>query len=301
MKSRLCVLFPGQGSQSVGMLNNLIAKSSVIQRLVRDADEIANFPLSKIISEGPLSKLTHTEYTQPAVVLAGYCHWINYKEFMKEDGSNLVMTGHSVGEYTALAAAGYCDFPTALKLAALRGRIMSEANDDGGMVVLSTRDPKTSIIESDVVERICGDILDVAAMNADSQIVLAGRRKDIDEAIKKLSEWPWLTADMLPVSGAFHSRYMVVAANKFANIAKKLLDQINPVNDHIVISNVTAQPHEQDDDLKVNLIKQIHQPVRWRDSLQTASSLGCTDYIPLGPGSVMKHLLRLNNRSIKTF
>lgn len=279
------VLFPGQGSQFVGMGADLFDARPDL--LGEPADEILGWSLRRMCLEGPEEALTRTEHAQPALYALSYALWEMFTDAV--DRPAAALAGHSLGEYTALAAAGSFDFGTGLALVAERGRAMAEAADaeSGGMAALIGVGPgdAENIAEA---RRSQGGRLSVANLNAPGQVVVAGGTDDLD----------WLTANgpslgvrrviRLNVAGAFHSDFMVPAAQRLESALETV--EVRPPG-LAVWSNTTAQPHE-DGQISETLVRQVVSPVRFAESLENMAATGITTMIHVGPGDVTAGMAR---------
>ena len=293
--SMFSVIFPGQGSQSVGMANNLYNSYSYIKELFDEADEILGFSLSKIITNGPKEKLDQTENTQPAIFLVSYSI---FEMLKRETGLDLgkakYFAGHSLGEYSALTASKSLDFDQAIKLLKIRGNAMQSAlpKDEGGMLaVLGT---EINIISDLLKENQKKYECFIANDNSNSQIVLSGRNKDLDLLVEDLKKKA-IKNIKLPVSAPFHCKLMSSATE----IMRKEISNTefkNPNN--IIISNVTGEETNNSNQIKDLLIKQIESPVRWRESIIYMINKGVRNFIEIGPGKVLSGLIKRIDKSV---
>jgi [acyl-carrier-protein] S-malonyltransferase len=279
------ILFPGQGSQTVGMGADLFESR---EDLLGDrTDEILGFSLRTLCLEGPEEELSRTEHAQPALFALSYALW----ETVAASGelSPGGAAGHSLGEYTALAASGVFDFDTTLALVALRGRAMASAADleDSGMAALLGADQETAEAVSRR-RREQGGRLEVANVNAPGQLVVAGGREDLDWLAENAAGLGIKRVVPLNVAGAFHSRYMVPAQKKVV-AALEAVQMAEPR--FPVWSNTTARPHEKDD-IGALLARQLVEPVLFSDSLRDMSAAGIDTFIHVGPGDVTAGLAR---------
>ncbi len=293
--SMFSVIFPGQGSQSVGMANNLYNSYSYIKELFDEADEILGFSLSKIITNGPKEKLDQTENTQPAIFLVSYSIFEMLKRETKLDlGKAKYFAGHSLGEYSALTASKSLDFDQAIKLLKIRGNAMQSAlpKDEGGMLaVLGT---EINIISDLLKENQKKYECFIANDNSNSQIVLSGRNKDLDLLVEDLKKKA-IKNIKLPVSAPFHCKLMSSATE----IMRKEISNTefkNPNN--IIISNVTGEETNNLNQIKDLLIKQIESPVRWRESIIYMINKGVGNFIEIGPGKVLSGLIKRIDKSV---
>ena len=289
------VIFPGQGSQSVGMIKELYDNFSYIKDLFNQADDELGYSISKIILEGPKETLDLTENTQPAIFLASYSI---IEMIKKEKNTNLekakYFAGHSLGEYSALATSGSLDFKNAIKLLNKRGKAMQTAvpKGEGGMVAVLGIEIKelNNLLEENKKNYECY----VANDNSNGQIVLSGLNSDLDKFIETL-KLKKIKNIKLPVSAPFHCKLM----NKATSIMKEEITNTNfekPKN--AIISNVTATETQEVEKIKDLLIKQIESPVLWRESVIYMIKNGVKEFIEIGPGKVLSGLVKRIDKTI---
>lgn len=287
-------VFPGQGSQSVGMCRDLYDSLKSARDVFETADKALGFPVSRLCFEGPEEELRQTINAQPALVIAGYACLEAAREI---NGSKLLapsfLAGHSLGEYTALAVAGVLDFTTAVKLARERGRLMHEAGQKraGAMSAILGLD------EGKVAEicRKTGVIM--ANINCPGQIVISGAKENVTKANEMATAAGASRAILLQVSGAFHSPLMQPAVESMV----KYLDAatFNPPS-ITVIGNVTALPLTTPEEVKTELKKQLLNPVLWQRSIEYMVKQGVTTFIEIGPGRVLTGLIKRINKEVAT-
>ena len=289
------VIFPGQGSQTVGMSKELYDNLPYVKDLFEEADDVLGYSISKIILEGPKEDLNLTENTQPAIFLSSYSI---FQMIKKESNINLgdakYFAGHSLGEYSALAASGSLDFKDAIKLLNQRGKAMQTAvpKGEGGMVAVLGIEIKeiNSLLEENKNNYNCY----IANDNSNGQIVLSGLNSDIDKFIETLKVKK-IKNIKLPVSAPFHCKLM----EKATSIMSEKINNTNfkkPIN--LIISNVTASETQEIGDIKDLLIKQIERPVRWRESVIYMIKNGVTNCIEIGPGKVLSGLVKRIDKTI---
>ena len=290
------VIFPGQGSQMVGMGKEFYDKFDIAKNLFKEADETLKFPLSRLILEGPKEDLDLTVNTQPAIFLISYSIFNVIKsEFNIDLNKAKYFAGHSLGEYSALSCAGYLSFSDTLKVLRIRGDAMQNSvpNGQGGMVAVLG-----STVE--VIEKILKDndknfSVQIANDNSEGQIVLSGKIGDLDKLIIILKE-NTIKNIKLPVSAPFHCSLMSKATSIMNEELNKL--SFNKVENKL-ISNVTAKEILDTNELKELLIKQIENRVRWRESITNMINNNVNHFIEIGPGKVLSGLVKRINREVK--
>ncbi len=289
------VLFPGQGSQSVGMAANLYNRYSYVKELFEIADETLGFSLSKLILEGPKEQLDQTENTQPAIFLASISIFEMTRRESDIDLTNAkYFAGHSLGEYSALAASGSINFEQTIKLLKARGKAMQSAvpKGEGGMLAVLGTDLKiiSDLLNENQKKYQCF----IANDNSTGQIVLSGMNKDLDALTEDLKK-NTIKNIRLPVSAPFHSKLMSSATE----IMKQEINQSNFIHPkNTIISNVTSLETTEPNQIKELLIKQIENPVRWRESVIYMINKGVTKFVEIGPGKVLSGLVKRIDRSV---
>ena len=290
------VIFPGQGSQIVGMGKEFYTKFDTVKNFFNDADEILGFSISNLILEGPKDKLDLTENTQPAIFLVGYSIFqLLKKEFNIDLNKANFFAGHSLGEYTALASANALSFSDTLRILKIRGNAMQSAvpKGEGGMVaVLGSEIEKIEkIIEENKNKYECF----IANDNSNGQMVVSGNNNEIEKFILDLKSNS-IKNIKLPVSAPFHCKLMKKATDIMGKEIEKL-EFKDPKN--ILISNVTAKEITSSSLLKDLLIKQIESRVRWRESVILMINKGVSQFIEIGPGKVLSGLIKRIDKNIK--
>ena len=290
------VIFPGQGSQMVGMGKEFYDKFDLVKNLFKEADDTLNFPISKLILEGPKGELDLTVNTQPAIFLVSYSIYnVIKKEFNIDLSKAKYFAGHSLGEYSALSCAGYLNLSDTLKILRIRGDAMQNSvpKGEGGMVAVLG-----STVE--IIEKILKDneqnlSIQIANDNSEGQIVLSGKTDDLDKLILILKE-NTIKNIKLPVSAPFHCRLM----NKATNIMSNELNKLNFIEgENKLISNVTANEISNTSELKDLLVKQIENRVRWRESVINMINNDVNHFIEIGPGKVLSGLVKRINKEVK--
>ena len=290
------VIFPGQGSQMIGMGKEFFDKYDLVKNLFKEADDVLDFSLSKIILEGPKNELDLTTNTQPAIFLISYSIFSVIKEEFKIDLNKAkYFAGHSLGEYSALSCANYLSFAETIKLLKFRGNSMQNAvpKGEGGMVAVLGSNIET--IENILKENQNTFKAEIANDNSDSQIVLSGKNIELDKLLEVLKSSS-IKNIKLPVSAPFHCKLM----NKSTNEMKIELEKVNFLDGaNTLISNVTADEISDKNELKSLLINQIESRVRWRESVVNMINKGIDQFIEIGPGKVLSGLVKRINRRVK--
>lgn len=286
-------LFPGQGSQKVGMVQDLFENYDSVKALIKEADETLGFSISKMMFEGPDTELMKTEFTQPAILTASVAVW----QVLKEHGLTPdIAAGHSLGEYSALVAAGAISFADAVNTVHLRGRFMQEAVPlgEGGMAAIIGSNPETIV-------KVCGEVstedLPVQAVNFNcpGQVVIAGATAAVEKACEALKEAGARRAIMLKVSAPFHSTLMEPAALRL----KEVLDKIDIHDTAIpVVANVNAKEETKADEIRKNLVDQAAHPVHWEESIRNMVAGGVDTTVEAGPGTVLTGFMKKIARSV---
>ncbi len=290
------VVFPGQGSQIIGMGKEFYDKFETVKNLFKEADEILNFSLSKLIFDGPKEELDLTSNTQPAIFLISYSIFeIIQNEFSIDLKKAKYFAGHSLGEYSALSCAGYLNFSDTIKILRVRGEAMQNAvpKGKGGMVAIlgST----VEVIEEILKNNNENFKAQIANDNSVGQIVISGKNEDLEKLNKILKEKS-IKHLKLPVSAPFHCSLM----NGATKIMKEELNKLNFSNsENKLISNVTAAEINNEKHLKELLILQIENRVRWRESVLNMIKNDVNHFIEIGPGKVLSGLIKRINREVK--
>lgn len=284
-------LFPGQGTQFPGMGKELLQKSNLAEQYLKRSDEILGYSITDVMVSGSAAELKQTKFSQPAIFLHSYITAKSLGSNFKPD----VVAGHSLGEISALAAAGSLDFESALKLIARRATAMQqicEMENTGMAVVVGLYD----VIVKDICKHVDGVVVP-ANYNTLYQVVISGEKKALKEACNKLSPGAKRVID-LPVSGAFHSPFMEPAIEEFSQAIgeTEFKRPICPI-----YQNKTGRPTQEVDLIKQNLIDQLTHPVMWRHTILHMIEDGVTDFTEIGPGNFLSGLVQQIDSGAKAF
>lgn len=297
MTDDVAFVFPGQGSQEVGMGQALANSYPVARQLFEQADEILGFSLSRLCYEGPAEELNDTINTQPAIFVTS----IAALEVLRAEGYEVkpkFVAGHSLGEYSAYVAAGVLSFANGVRLVRERGRLMKKAGEmsPGGMAAIIK-------LSDEVVAGICeqvsalGEVLQVANYNSPGQVVISGENAAVDKGIELAKEAKAKRALKLPVSIAAHSELMRVVADEF----RQAVDGA-PLNlpETPIVANITARPLQTLEAIREEMEGQLTSSVRWTDSIQWMVDQGVSGFVEMGPKDVLTGLIRRINKEVKT-
>ena len=291
---RMAFVFPGQGSQSPGMGKDLAEKFPVARQVFEEADDALGFAISQLCFEGPAEDLQLTENTQPAILTVSVAVF----RVLRERGieAPAFVAGHSLGEYSALVAAGVLNLSDAVRTVRARGRYMQEAVPVGTGAMAAILGGELS-----AVERICAEVrgdqvCSVANFNSPNQSVIAGNTEAVDRAVELLKEIAKRVIK-LKVSAPFHCALMKPAQDRLAEDLERL-EFNNPAMP--VVTNVDARPTTAPHELRNALVRQVSSPVRWVESVQLLIEQGVDTFIEAGPGKVLSGLMRQTNRDVKT-
>ena len=293
---KLAIVFPGQGSQTIGMLDNLITIDKKAREIVNIASDVLGYDILKIISDGPKEKLDSTEVTQPAILLTSYVTWLLWKHESNTIPS--VLAGHSLGEYTALLCADIISFEDAIMIVSERGKYMQQSVPDstGAMAAILG-------LDDSLIEQLCSnaaedEIVSAANYNSPGQVVVSGHKNAVNRMINLAKNAGARRAILLPVSVPSHCALMKDTANKFS----KLLDKITFNNAQIpILQNVDPKLKTNAADIKTALIKQLYEPVRWVDTINEIHRIGVTKIIECGPSNVLSGLIKRIEKSFELF
>jgi [acyl-carrier-protein] S-malonyltransferase len=283
-------VFPGQGAQFSGMGKDLYDLNPEAQVLFKQADEVLGYELSKVMFEGTEEELRETRITQPAI----FCHSTITYLINNDIEQPTAVAGHSLGEFSALVAAGTLDFPSALQLVAERALAMQEATDavPGTMAAVLG-------LDDDIIENACAAIEEVvvpANYNTNGQLVISGSVEGVEKAAKILTDLGARRVVLLPVGGAFHSPLMQPAQDRLRAAIEKASFRTPACE---IYQNTDAQPSTDPDEIKAKLIAQLTSPVRWTQTIQNMQAAGLTNFVEIGgKGKILAGLIRKVDRSL---
>lgn len=294
------LLFPGQGSQLVGMGKDFYDKFSIVKEIFKEADDILNFKISKIILQGPEEELILTQNTQPAILIVSYSIFkVLKKEFNFEFKDFKFFAGHSLGEYSALVCSDSLKFNDALYLLYERGKAMQEAVPLGSGNMIAVLGTKIDELNNLIVESKLNEsgVCEISNDNANGQVILSGDVKSINLFQLKLKDKK-IKYIPLKVSAPFHCKLMKSAADKMRDKIEKI-NFSTPTTE--IINNVNAKPYKKISDIKELLTKQIYSTVQWRESLNFMSNQGVKNYIEIGPGKALSGMVKRTLKNVKSF
>ena len=294
--TKLGLVFPGQGSQSPGMLKELATVNPIIEKTFTQASEVLGLDLWAKSCDSDLAELSQTELTQPLLLTAGVAMWQLWQE--KNGSQPALMAGHSLGEFTALVCAGALDFADALLLVQARGRWMQEAvpADEGSMVAVIGMEQK--LIEDCCRQATAEQVVVIANINAPEQIVISGHRDAVTRASALCSEQGARRCITLPVSAPFHSPLMKSAQDNLeAYLTDINISDPNP----LVVHNVTAMPEASSANIRKLLVTQTTASVRWVETIQYMAAQGIKYIVECGPGKVLSSTVKRIDSGLKGF
>ncbi|HXL97599.1 MAG TPA: ACP S-malonyltransferase [Steroidobacteraceae bacterium] len=291
----IALVFPGQGSQSVGMLAGLTARYAQAAQCFEQASQALGFDLWRLVAEGPAERLNATENTQPAMLVAGVATWRAWRE--QGGAAPAVVAGHSLGEFTALVCAQALPFEAAVQLVRYRGQIMQRAVPEGSGAMAAILGLDDAEVESACAQASQGEVVQAVNFNSPAQVVIAGHAAAVERAMTLAKQRGAKRAVLLPVSVPAHSRLMAEAAQQLS----ARLDEIDvraPV--YRYVSAVDAAEHCEPADIRATLVRQLASPVRWGQTVRSLLALA-PNLVECGPGKVLTGLNRRIERSANCY
>jgi [acyl-carrier-protein] S-malonyltransferase len=283
----LALVFPGQGSQSVGMLGELAEQHAIVRRTYEEASGLLGYDLWQLTATGPAEQLNKTECTQPAMLVAGVAVWRLWQELGGR--SPEWVAGHSLGEFSALVCAGALEFAATVKLVRERGRLMQAAVPEGGGAMAALLGLDEVAAEAACVDGAQGEVVEAVNYNAPGQIVIAGQLRAVERTIAAAKARGAKRAVLLPVSVPAHSSLLRGAASQFE---ERLADLAIATPKLHYVSAVDASEHDTPESIRAILARQLASPVRWTATVQTLTAAGATLLVECGPGKVLTALNR---------
>ncbi len=300
MTKKIAFVFPGQGSQAVGMLNDF-ATDPELAALINTADAALNLPLAALISQGPAEQLGLTVNTQPAMLLAGFVAWAAFQRACKKQSlamNPVAMAGHSLGEYTALTAAGVFTLSQALQLVRLRATAMQNAVPVGTGAMAAILGLTDDQVRLACQQAVSSGVVEAVNYNAPAQVVIAGQTEAVNQACEAAKTLGAKRALLLAVSAPFHSSLLKPAGQAL----EAALADINLSSPHCaVVNNVDVAVVSQPDQIRDALVRQAYNPVRWVETVQKLAAMGATTLIEFGPGKVLAGLTKRIDPQLEAF
>ncbi len=290
---KIAYVFPGQGSQAVGMLADLAAEHEIVTKTFEEASQALGYDLWQLVQAGPAETLNETDKTQPALLTASVAIWrvIEAAGIAKPD----ILAGHSLGEYSALVCGGVIDFADAVKLVELRGQLMQQAVPAGTGAMYAIIGLDNDAIQKHCDEAAQGGVVSPVNYNSPGQVVIAGEKEAVERVAAACKEAGAKMAVALPVSVPSHCQLMKPAADKLADA----LNTINFSEPSIkVINNVDVTAPQGVAEIKDALVRQLYCPVRWSETVEAMAAEGVTQLVEVGPGKVLTGLAKRINRSL---
>lgn len=290
---KLAFVFPGQGSQSLGMMSGLAGQFSVVKETFAEASGILNYDLWQLVQEGPEEELNRTSRTQPAMLCAGVATWRCWQE--SPNALPAYVAGHSLGEYSALVCAGALSFADALSLVEFRGLAMQEAVADGAGAMAAVLGLSDDAVRSACARAADGEVVEAVNFNAPGQVVIAGARAAVSRACDIAREAGAKRCIDLPVSVPSHCALMTGAAERLARRLEEITIKAPAIP---VVHNVDVEVHSQAENIRAALVSQLSRPVRWVETVLWLRDNGIDTVLECGPGKVLAGLNRRIDRGL---
>lgn len=281
------MVFPGQGSQSVGMLADLAQQFPIVEQTFAEASAVLGYDLWALVQQGPAEELNKTWQTQPALLTASVAIWRVWQE--KNGAMPVVMAGHSLGEYSALVCAGVMDFKDAVRLVELRGKLMQEAVPEGTGAMAAIIGLDNDSIAKACAESAEGLVVAPVNFNSPGQVVIAGNKEAVERAGAACKAAGAKRALPLPVSVPSHCALMKPAADKLAVALQEITFNAPRIP---VINNVDVAAESDADAIRSALVRQLYSPVRWTETVESMSAQGVAHLLEMGPGKVLTGLTK---------
>ncbi|PIW61148.1 ACP S-malonyltransferase [Shewanella sp. CG12_big_fil_rev_8_21_14_0_65_47_15] len=291
----IAFVFPGQGSQALGMLAELAGSHAVVGQTFAEASEVLGYDLWALVQEGPVETLNETDKTQPALLAASVAIWRAFVASGK--AMPAMLAGHSLGEYSALVCAGVMDFKDAIKLVELRGQLMQQAVPAGTGAMYAIIGLDNEGIANACVEAAQGDVVSPVNFNSPGQVVIAGQKDAVERAAAACKAAGAKMAVALPVSVPSHCALMKPAADKLAVALNDVPFYAPKIT---VINNVDVASPTSVDEIKDALVRQLYCPVRWSETVELMAEKGITQLVECGPGKVLTGLAKRINKSLSS-
>jgi len=293
MSQSLAFVFPGQGSQQLGMLGDLAAEHSIIEQTFSEASEALGFDLWQLVQQGPDERLNATENTQPALLASSMALWRLWQQHGGETPA--IVAGHSLGEYSALACAGAIDFADGVKLVQLRGQLMQAAVPVGTGAMAAILGLADADVVAACAAAVKGDVVSAVNFNCPGQVVIAGQKDAVARGVEACKEAGAKRAVELPVSVPSHCELMRPAAERLGEALAAIEVRMPSIS---VIHNVNAAAAQDVAELRDLLVRQLYSPVRWTESVQAMQATGVQNLIECGPGKVLSGLNKKVDRAL---
>lgn len=281
------MVFPGQGSQSVGMLADLAQQFPIVEQTFAEASAVLGYDLWALVQQGPAEELNKTWQTQPALLTASVAIWRVWQE--KNGAMPVLMAGHSLGEYSALVCAGVMDFKDAVRLVELRGKLMQEAVPEGTGAMAAIIGLDNDSIAKACAESAEGQVVAPVNFNSPGQVVIAGNKEAVERAGAACKAAGAKRALPLPVSVPSHCALMKPAADKLAVALQEITFNAPRIP---VINNVDVAAESDADAIRSALVRQLYSPVRWTETVESMSAQGVAHLLEMGPGKVLTGLTK---------